>query len=331
MIRGNWRKESTTAPSLLTKSCHDIDLLLWILCSPCHNSNIIHLPSYISSTGALKHFKRLHKPRAAGNATNCLSCPIEISCKYSAKKIYLGAELQGLASGNRSWPVNVVVPDIEECISRNGSVAGEAALIDKLSQDYLESTPSEEIENQNWFGRCVFECDNDVCDDQVVTMAWDDSLLPYTNDQGQPTFAISGAKTAIFHMIAHTKKICQRYTNIYGSDGEIYADSKTITVEDFKTGKKRTYNPQLSGGGHGGGDDGLARQFVLAIDQVKNHGVSVSAAQEKYIGCNLEEIIRSHAIVFAAEEARRNMTVLNFPEWWNKNIVSKLDEATPRA
>ena len=33
-VRGNWRRADTSAPSLLTKSCHDIDILLWLLCSP---------------------------------------------------------------------------------------------------------------------------------------------------------------------------------------------------------------------------------------------------------------------------------------------------------
>ncbi len=116
-VRGNWRRESTTAPSLLTKSCHDIDILLWLLCSPTSYSiqdkALPHLPSTVSSTGSLQYFKAARKPVAAGNATNCLSCPIEQSCKYSAKKIYAEQEVYGLDSGNTRWPVSIVVPDIE--------------------------------------------------------------------------------------------------------------------------------------------------------------------------------------------------------------------------
>ena len=125
-------------------------------------------------------------------------------------------------------------------------------------------------------------------------------------------------------MVAHTKKICERFSHIYGSDGEIYADSKTITVEDFNTGTKKIYKPHLAGGGHGGGDAGLARQFILAIDAVKNHGFNVADAQKQHVGCSLEEVIRSHAMVFAAEDARKGKKVLDFPKWWKEEVEIRL-------
>jgi hypothetical protein len=261
---------------------------------------------------------------AAGNATNCLSCPIEETCKYSAKKIYLGSKLKGLASGNTDWPIDIVVPEIEEWISQGGPSAGESAVLDKLSENYNDDTPVSEVEKKNWFGRCVWEADNDVCDDQVVTMTWNNDPLPLPHLDAQQALSGRGAKTAIFHMVAHTKKICERYSHIYGSDGEIYADSQTITVEDFNTGVKKVYKPHIAGGGHGGGDDGLARQFVLAVDAVKNGGVAVEEAQRVYVGCSLEEVVRSHAMVFAAEEARRGKVILDFPEWWKKEVESRL-------
>jgi hypothetical protein len=325
--RGNWRKESTTAPSLLTKSCHDIDLLLWMLCSPPPNSDKpAHIPTTVSSVGALQYFNKSRKPTAAGDATNCLSCPIEKSCKYSAKKIYLGSEHKGLASGNTNWPVDIVIPEIEECIASGGAAGGETALLAKLEEDYTTSTPSVEVSSKNYFGRCVYEADNDVCDDQTVTMTWENDPLPSSSYPSDPDRALQGrgAKTAIFHMVAHTRKICERYTHIYGADGEIYADSKTITVEDFNTGATKIYKPHMAGGGHGGGDDGLVRQFVLAVDRVKNQGESVEKAQIEEVGCSLEEVIRSHALVFCAEDARREKKVVEWGKWWEEMVEKEL-------
>ncbi|KAK1781383.1 hypothetical protein QBC45DRAFT_406045 [Copromyces sp. CBS 386.78] len=338
-VRGNWRRERTSAPSLLTKSCHDIDVLLWLLCSPASYSaqrgQTPHLPSTISSTGSLQYFKRSRKPAAAGTATNCLSCPVESSCKYSAKRIYVTQHEFGLDSHNTDWPVNVVLPDIESYPDKN--VARETLLLE-LAKDYDTSTPPAETERRNWFGRCVYESDNDVCDEQVVTITWDDDPVPsppsFSHESNSKDMLLSdpargrGSKTATFHMVAQTNKICKRYTNLYGVDGEIFADSSTITIHDFRTGETTTHHPRNEDRGHGGGDLGLTRQFVLAIDKVKNHGWTTDRAQTELVGCTLEEVMRSHAMVFCAEEARKNRKVVDWDEWWAEHVEGKLTRDT---
>lgn len=313
------RRESTSAPSLLTKSCHDIDVLLWLLCSPpdysVQDGPPPHLPSTVSSAGSLQYFKQSRKPAEAGTATNCLSCPAESVCKYSAKRIYVGGELAGVESGNRGWPLTIVLPDIE---SYGSETEAREAMLAELANDYDADVPDSQVARRPWFGRCVYESDNDVCDEQVVTITWDDDPLQ-ANDRA------SGrkAKTAVFHMVAQTKRICDRYTHLYGVDGEIFADSTTITIEDFRTGKTTVHRPPVEGHSHGGGDIGLTRQFVLAVDKVKNHGWSTDKAQRELVGCTLEEVIRSHAMVFCAEAARRDRKVVNWPEWWAAEVQSK--------
>lgn len=324
-VRGNWRKESTSAPSLLTKCCHDIDLLLWFLSSPPPGSSTPpHIPSSVTSSGSLQYFSKIRKPAEAGNATNCLSCAYEPSCQYSAKRIYVDKSLKGLATGNTGWPVNIVLPDIEETIAQRGPQAGEKALLDTLSRDYTSATPTAAIESTSWYGRCVYEADNNVCDNQTVTLSWDADPLPPHAPSTASSILGRGSKTATLHMVAFTEKQCERYSHIYGTTGIIYADSSTIEVSDFASCQKTTHYPHIAGGGHGGGDGGLARQFVLAVDRVKSHGATVADAQRQYIGCPLDEIIRSHAMVFAAEEARRTRSVVDFPSWWEREVQSKL-------
>lgn len=308
-VRGNWRNDKTSAPSLLTKSCHDIDLLLWILCSPEKaGQGEPHLPSTVSSSGSLQMFKKSRKPAAAGSATNCMKCPLgDSGCKFSAKNIYLGSKLKGIGTGNTRWPISIVVHDIEDYPTLS---TRKDAVAKALEDDWDETTPKEEVQSRNWFGRCVFEADNNVCDEQFVTITWPESTRP--------------AKTATFHMVAQTKKICERFSNIYGEHGEIYADSQKIVIEDFNTGKTETIYPKIEDLGHGGGDLGLVRQFVMACDQVKNHGVAAEKAQNEYLGCTLEEVLRSHAMVFAAEEARVERKVLDWEEWWNNAVAKDL-------
>ncbi|KAG6305751.1 hypothetical protein E4U45_008379 [Claviceps purpurea] len=305
-VRGNWRNDKTSAPSLLTKSCHDIDLLLWLVSAPARAGHgEAHLPDYITSTGGVQFFKKSRKPAAAGDATNCLECPLgNEGCKYSAKSIYMGDRV-GLARGNTKWPVDIVVPDIEDYPTDE---ARRQVLAQALAQDWDASTPEDEVSSRPWYGRCVYEADNNVCDEQFVTMTWPESIRP--------------AKRVTFHMSSQTKRQCERVSQFYGEHGEIHADSRTITVEDFRTGDRKTYEPTTTDLGHGGGDTGLAQQFVLACDKVKNHGWDANRAQNELIGCTVEEIIRSHALVFAAEDARLHKRVVDWGEWWDEHVTS---------
>jgi len=77
-VRGNWANKETTAPIILTKSCHDLDLLCWLTGKPCRS---------VYSEGGLAYFRKQNHPVGAGE--RCLSCGIERDCPYSAKKIYL--------------------------------------------------------------------------------------------------------------------------------------------------------------------------------------------------------------------------------------------------
>ncbi|KAK5169924.1 uncharacterized protein LTR77_005902 [Saxophila tyrrhenica] len=312
-VRGSWRKESYTAPSLLTKSCHDIDWLMWMLCSPQAGNNLPpHLPSNVSSRGSLKQFKRSRKPKEAGAATNCLSCPIQDNCMYSAKRIYWERHL---AKSNARWPVEIVNPEVETILHTEGKPKAKDALFKSLVEDYdAATTPVEDIEGRSWFGRCVWESDNDVCDDQFVTFEWDD------DPQHGRT-----AKTANFHMIAQSLAQCERRGWIYGTKGEIHYDSSRITLNDFENDSTRSFTPEVpKNSHHGGGDDGLTQQFVKAVAAVKNGKMNVSKAQTEFLGVTIEECVRSHAAVFAAEEARLQKRVVEWGEWWEKNVKPEL-------
>ena len=105
-----------------------------------------------------------------------------------------------LSDGNSAWPVDVVTSDTT---AEGVSTA-------------LESGP---------YGRCVYECDNDVVDAQVVNMEF------------------AGGVTVSFTMTAFTAAGPRR-TAIFGTHGEIYGDESTITIKDFLTGKSTTYETE---------------------------------------------------------------------------------------
>ena len=199
--------------------------------------------------------------------------------------------------------------------------AAQQRLRARLAADYDKCTPQAEIDRRPWFGRCVYESDNDVCDDQVVTIKWEDDPLPADHQRDMASrLQGRGAKTASFHMTAFTEKRCERRGRIYGSKGEIEYDSQLIKVYDFATEETRTFHPHQRGSGHGGGDAGLAEQYVEAVDAVKHQGTSVQEAQKLHVGCSLEEVVRSHAMVFAAEEARKQEKVVDWAQWWRLKV-----------
>lgn len=314
-VRGNWRKESVAAPSLLCKSCHDIDFILWLLCYRTDFGEPAHMPSLVSSVGNLSLFTKHRKPATAESATNCFSCPHERNCDWSAKKLYVEKLYD---KGERDWPICVVVPDIEDITATLGTDHGRAVLTEVLSADYDASTPRATIESKQWYGRCVWESDNDVLDDQIVTLTWDDDSRAVSGQE----FPDRGPKTAVFHMAAFTEAQSKRRGKISGTRGEIQYDSNEIRVYTFDKFRDpeavKVFTPPKADGGHGGGDGGLMNSFSQAVEAVINGKLSVEQAQAKYVGCTLKEAFMSHAMVFAAEEARLGRKIVDWRDWWAK-------------
>ena len=242
-VRGNWRNLATSSPMLLAKSCHDLDWIRYIMAEPCRA---------VSSFGALTHFKRENKPPEAADALRCLDCDYEPRCSYSAKRIY--------------------VPRAER---------GETGM--PLTALTLDTTP-EGVLNAlatGPYGRCVYECDNDVVDHQVVNMAF------------------ASGKTASFTMTGFTK-LRHRQTGIFGTHGEIQGDGLALRVFDFLTGEQRDVSAlgqrdaDSTLEGHGGGDAGLMAAFVKAVAEEDSRNLLSGP----------EETLESHRMVFAAERSR---------------------------
>jgi predicted dehydrogenase len=77
-VRGNWHDRNATTPIILAKSCHDLDILRWVVGKPCEQ---------IVAMGSLKWFRKENAP--AGSTDRCMDgCAAEGTCPYSAMKIY---------------------------------------------------------------------------------------------------------------------------------------------------------------------------------------------------------------------------------------------------
>jgi hypothetical protein len=91
-VRGNWHNSKETTPIILAKSCHDLDILKWMLDKKSKS---------IQAFGDLKWFRRENAP--AGSTERCTDgCAIENTCPYSALRIYYR---------NRTWLHHFDLPE----------------------------------------------------------------------------------------------------------------------------------------------------------------------------------------------------------------------------
>ena len=86
-VRGPWNNSETSGPLTLTKSCHDMDILLYLL----ENTHCQQISSY----GALSIFNRDHYDPAT-MAPMCVDCPQNESCAFSAPKLYSSGKIKSV-------------------------------------------------------------------------------------------------------------------------------------------------------------------------------------------------------------------------------------------
>jgi predicted dehydrogenase len=243
-VRGNWRRTDRASFMLMAKSCHDIDWLRHVVGRPIER---------VSSFGSLRHFRPENRP--PGAADRCLDCAVEAECPYSAPRLYLGR----LRDGRTGWPVSVITDEVTE----TGVLAA------------LRDGP---------YGRCVYACDNDAVDHQVVALEF------------------AGGATATFQMVAFTEHMDRR-TQIFGTRGSIEGDGERLAVFDFTTGSTEELTAATPGAdaaaGHGGGDAGLMEAFTTAV----------ATGDPSTILSGPAESLETHLAVFAAERARHRGTV----------------------
>jgi hypothetical protein len=215
----------------------------------------------VSSFGNLTHFRKECRPEGA--AERCLDCSIERSCPYSAKRIYLDDSHN---TGWRDWPLTAVTPDVTE-----------AGILTALQEGP--------------YGRCVYSCDNDVVDHQVVN------------------FEFEGGRTASFTMTAFSYETHRRI-EIKGTKAELVGDLEENLIKVMPYGKKpftvdiKALTDDLSY--HSGGDKNLLIDFVRAV---RDHTPFLT---------DINYSVESHYLAFDAETSRLNQgLVINTSKSWS--------------
>jgi len=242
-VRGNWRSSEDSSPVILQNACHDIDIIQWLIGKKCLR---------VSSFGSLIYFNKDNCPPGAPLrcTDNCM-----YDCPFDANKWYS----QDTSEIYRGW-------------FRSAAVGCPNPSDDQVKAA-LETGP---------FGRCVFQCDNDVVDHQIVNMEFE------------------GGATAVFSLCAFTPVI-SRTIKVMGTKGQIRGsmEENSIDVTSFLTLKEHRIDTKTN-----------EKSKTELVDS--NKGI-IDAFCEYVNGvysCGSLPDIRtsadSHMICFAAEESRLN-------------------------
>lgn len=249
-VRGNWRDSRETSPMILAKTCHDLDLFPWLLEDDCCR---------VSSFGDLSYFRAENAP--PGHGMRCVECQAREDCPYDAEKIYIEnpqigirALLQAGKSGDEAWPCVVLSP---------------TELTEEAIQRAIETGP---------YGRCVFECDNNVVDHQVVNLQF------------------RRGATVNFLMTAFTAH-GGREIHVCGTKGDLFGkiSDHQLTLRPYGKPDVTLSTREGDLSGHAGGDDRLIHDFLVAVD---------SGAGQESLRTSLDVSIQSHLIALLAEKSR---------------------------
>ncbi len=267
-VRGNWHDSKESSNMLLAKSCHDMDILQWLLGAECKK---------VQSFGRLSYFTKENCPEGAPK--RCLEgCPHGEICPYNVKKVYLPEERNEWVGFLRNAATGKVEPS------------------------------DAEVEKALWetdYGVCVFQCDNDVVDHQTVNMEFENGeTVVFTMaafNLGGRRIRIMGTKGEICSDDLDTIELitfCDEDTNsgTYGKPrAEFIKTSESGIVQEIT-------------GGHGGGDNGIIDDLCLYFgENKKTKSISDirTSIMNHMIVFAAEESRRTNTVVDVDEYAKR--------------------------
>lgn len=242
-VRGNWRKSEESSPMILAKCCHDMDILLWLAGKRAKQ---------VSSYGDNFLFKEEKAP--LGSAKRCLDCKVRNECPYDAVRYYLEDDRTSVSAGRVQWPINILNPN---------------PTYENIKEALREGP----------YGKCVYHCDNDVVDHQVVNILLEEGV------------------TINFTMSAFTEK-CYRTIKVMGTHGCIEGnmDTNKIKWHNF-LGDSEEFDINVSDislAGHGGGDAVMVKEFIDLI----------ASGKDSKLFSDIEHSIESHLVALISEESR---------------------------
>ncbi len=166
-VRGNWHSEKEATPLILAKTCHDLDIIQWLIGKPCKK---------VASFGSLTHFTAANAPECAPKTCIDGNCPHAADCPYNSERLYI------------EGPAGLPWKDIFK-----KQVATHPDFTDEELREALHRTD---------YGLCVYHANNDMVDHQIVNMEFADGVTAHLTvnafNSGGRHIRIYGTKGELF-------------------------------------------------------------------------------------------------------------------------------------
>ncbi|MFX0018827.1 MAG: Gfo/Idh/MocA family protein [Promethearchaeota archaeon] len=297
-IRGPWANVETSSPMILAKCCHDLDLLYWIVNS---------MPKKISSFGSLLHFKPENAPKGAPEY--CLDgCPAKRYCLYYAPRIYIDiVPITQMMEKSKNLLIKLLGRLRRKHVNFLTYFSKIVKPLKKLryyqdfpiyylytgqKEDYSDKAKARILKSSP-YGKCVYHCDNDVVDHQIVNIEFENNVTAnltmhgFSEQEGR-TLRIDGTKATLI--------------------GEFHVSGETLFFYNHFSGKKKLIYRNKMSLESGRADEGDFELLDAFIDTLihKNKSQPLTSARAS---------LESHLMAFAAEESRLNEKVIDLEDF----------------
>jgi predicted dehydrogenase len=295
-VRGHWRKAAESSPIILAKTCHDLDIIYWLVGSKVKS---------IQSFGTINVFKKQNKPDGAPH--RCTDgCPYEKTCIWYAPNLYMnGKEMIKISLLADTWSakfggnlllnhrnflkgLSAIIPPLKGALEWNMWPA--TVITSDLSREGKIKALKE-----GRYGICVYDMDNDVPDHQTTNIMFENGVTATMTMQGLSYldgrwFRIDGSKGSLIGQFT------------YAGEKLVYYDHLTLT-------EKILWQHPISFKAHGGGDEGLMESFVNTILE----NVPPNSQNDENL-TSARASLESHLMGFAAEKSRLEHRVVDLKE-----------------
>ncbi|MHA1585685.1 MAG: Gfo/Idh/MocA family protein [Promethearchaeota archaeon] len=282
-VRGPYNKREESSPIILAKTCHDLDILYWILGER---------PIEVQSQGELSFYKPDNAPSDAPE--RCTDgCPHAEDCPWYAPDLYVDALpliRTGLHASSRfiRWMTKHAIK--KDILIRFLALFRKdiASILNWTAwpATVLTDNPSREVRIEKLktspYGKCIFKAGNNVMDHQIAVFKFPHGITGTIRLTGLSD--LEGREIRIFG----TKGVIRGYFRNAGEQ---------ITITDFLKNETRIiYQKALNFDGHGGGDTGLMDAFIEILQgKIKPEEAGTT---------NIHGALESHYMGFAADIAR---------------------------